>query len=69
MFFLLSFMICCEKCHEWYHGKCVGITSKAAKGMSEDWLCYWCMRLQKVHIRYIKSDSFSEILKEVFKVL
>ena len=29
-----KFMICCDCCHEWYHGKCVGISLSQEDVMS-----------------------------------
>ncbi|KAI8497391.1 Death-inducer obliterator 1 [Branchiostoma belcheri] len=39
------FMICCDRCEEWYHGDCVGITKKEGIRMeknSEDYVCPKC---------------------------
>merc|ERR1712029_643599 len=39
------FMICCDSCLDWYHGKCVGITKKMGKEMEEagnEWTCPKC---------------------------
>ena len=39
------FMICCDSCLDWYHGKCVGITKKMGKEMEEadhQWTCPKC---------------------------
>merc|ERR1719219_3293482 len=39
------FMICCDSCSDWYHGKCVGITKKMGKEMEEvgnEWTCPKC---------------------------
>ena len=39
------FMICCDSCLDWYHGKCVGITKKMGKEMEEagnEWTCPNC---------------------------
>jgi hypothetical protein len=30
-----KFMISCDGCKEWFHGKCVGITKKMGKDMEE----------------------------------
>lgn len=38
-----SFMILCEKCEEWFHGKCVGITKKTSKGI-ENYYCDACIK-------------------------
>ncbi|XP_031342377.1 uncharacterized protein LOC116170261 isoform X1 [Photinus pyralis] len=39
------FMICCDSCEEWYHGKCVNVT-KAMGHMMEskgkEWICLYC---------------------------
>ncbi|SPO20294.1 related to BYE1 - negative regulator of transcription elongation [Ustilago trichophora] len=36
-----TFMISCERCQEWYHTKCIGITQKAAKKL-EEYVCESC---------------------------
>lgn len=35
------FMIGCEKCNEWFHGDCIQITEKMAKGIRQ-WYCQQC---------------------------
>jgi len=40
------FMICCDICLDWFHGKCVGITKAQGKVMEEagqDWKCPPCL--------------------------
>ena len=40
------FMICCDICLDWFHGKCVGITKGQGKVMEEagqDWKCPQCL--------------------------
>ncbi|ELT92178.1 hypothetical protein CAPTEDRAFT_141183, partial [Capitella teleta] len=39
------FMICCDKCTEWYHGFCMGITKNQGKKMAVNqhvWVCPVC---------------------------
>jgi len=40
------FMICCDKCEDWFHGTCVGVTRAMgrqleAKGL--EWICLNCV--------------------------
>ena len=38
-------MICCDRCEEWYHGDCVGITKKRGSQMeenNEEYICSMC---------------------------
>ena len=38
-------MICCDRCGEWYHGDCVGISVAEGKRMErngQDYLCINC---------------------------
>ncbi|CAG7821469.1 unnamed protein product [Allacma fusca] len=44
------FMICCDKCDDWFHGKCVGITKAQAKKMETanlPWHCPTCKKAIK----------------------
>ncbi|KAL1918751.1 uncharacterized protein VTP21DRAFT_2773 [Calcarisporiella thermophila] len=36
-----KFMIQCDKCDEWYHGQCVGVTKRQSKEM-DVWHCFNC---------------------------
>lgn len=39
------FMICCDSCEEWYHGKCVNITKTMGQQMEaegREWICLFC---------------------------
>ncbi|EAT41149.1 AAEL007181-PA, partial [Aedes aegypti] len=41
------FMICCDTCEEWFHGKCVNITKAMGQQMEEDgveWSCPNCSK-------------------------
>nr|XP_054772498.1 uncharacterized protein LOC129280508 [Lytechinus pictus] len=40
-----KFMICCDKCEDWFHGKCVNVTKKEGKRMEREnisWMCPKC---------------------------
>ena len=39
------FMICCDCCEEWFHGKCVGITKVQGRNferLGKEWFCTDC---------------------------
>lgn len=39
------FMICCDSCEEWYHGKCVNVTKSMGQLMEsegKEWICLYC---------------------------
>jgi hypothetical protein len=38
-----TFMICCDACNEWYHGRCVHITPRKAKELDK-WICDFCIK-------------------------
>lgn len=41
------FMICCDSCEEWFHGKCVNITKAMGQQMEEkgvEWTCPTCLK-------------------------
>lgn len=40
-------MICCDKCEEWFHGKCVGISRARGAEMeknNEEYVCPQCIK-------------------------
>lgn len=42
------FMICCDTCEEWYHGKCVNVTKAMGQTMEsegKEWKCLYCKDL------------------------
>merc|ERR1712018_641355 len=56
------FMICCDSCLDWYHGKCVGITKKMGKEMEDagnEWRCPTCKKKEKM------SDSKDKLKSEL----
>lgn len=41
------FMICCDGCEDWFHGKCVNITKAMGQAMEEqgiEWRCPNCIK-------------------------
>ncbi|XP_071481401.1 uncharacterized protein [Diadema antillarum] len=45
-----KFMICCDKCEDWFHGKCVNISKKEGKRMEQEdlsWVCPNCKEAAK----------------------
>ncbi|KAJ6642478.1 Death-inducer obliterator 1 [Pseudolycoriella hygida] len=43
------FMICCDKCEDWFHGKCVNVTKSMGTEMEEqgiEWVCPNCVKKQ-----------------------
>ena len=54
------FMICCDSCLDWYHGKCVGITKKMGKEMEEvgnEWRCPTCRKKEKMEAASEKTKN------------
>lgn len=42
-------MICCDKCEDWFHGKCVNITKAMGVEMEQrgvEWVCPNCIKKQ-----------------------
>lgn len=40
-------MICCDKCEDWFHGKCVNVTKAMGVEMEErgvEWVCPNCIK-------------------------
>ncbi len=61
------FMICCDACSDWFHGKCVGITKKMGKEMEEagnDWTCPKCKSQEEKSETERQSAKLKDKLKE-----
>ena len=66
------FMICCDSCLDWYHGKCVGITKKMGKEMEDagnEWRCPTCKKKEKINDTKdkVKNDLEQKIEAKVQK--
>lgn len=54
---LFRFYICCDKCQDWFHGKCVGILPSEADFIDE----YVCPNCQKnTSINYANTKDFGD---------
>ncbi|KAJ2947972.1 hypothetical protein O0L34_g9764 [Tuta absoluta] len=52
------FMICCDGCEDWFHGKCVNITKAMGQQMEElgqEWRCPNCLKKSKTPPNKMKS--------------
>merc|ERR1719228_2704909 len=61
------FMICCDSCSDWYHGKCVGITKKMGKEMEEvgnEWTCPKCTEKKENEVNEKQTFQLKVKLKE-----
>ena len=56
-----DFMICCDVCEEWFHGKCVGISKKQSKVIKK-YSCPKCVHRQPIvySSKQYDSDEYSE---------
>ncbi|CAB3368135.1 Hypothetical predicted protein [Cloeon dipterum] len=57
------FMICCDKCEDWFHGKCVGITKAMGKQMEaqgKEWTCPKCKKLLMANEIPVKANEPGE---------
>lgn len=58
------FMICCDTCEEWYHGKCVNVTKAMGQLMEQEgkeWICVYCKVILLVydfHPAFIKISHY-----------
>lgn len=61
---LTRFMICCDRCEEWFHGDCVGITEARGRLMErngEDYICPNCTAKKNQVVRPATSNLSTSI--------
>ncbi|CAO1383722.1 unnamed protein product [Diamesa hyperborea] len=57
------FYICCDKCQDWFHGKCVGILQSEAEFIDE-YICPNCQKNNSINFANLKPlthDEFEEL--------
>lgn len=60
-----QFYICCDKCQDWFHGRCVGIVQSEAEFIDE-YICPDCQRNNDINMANMKnltSNEFEELKK------
>lgn len=64
-------MICCDKCEEWFHGKCVGVTRARGAEMeknNEEYVCPQCKQAEEGEIQDGKVASTTQSPEQPVKV-
>ncbi|XP_069678239.1 death-inducer obliterator 1 isoform X2 [Periplaneta americana] len=54
------FMICCDSCEDWFHGKCVGVTKSIGQQMEEnglEWCCPNCTKKKEAEGKEKERES------------
>lgn len=65
-----QFYICCDKCQDWFHGRCVGILQSEADFIDE-YICPNCQRNSSVNFANMKSlgqleyDNLKKLIKQI----
>ncbi|XP_044311461.1 death-inducer obliterator 1 isoform X2 [Varanus komodoensis] len=62
------FMICCDRCEEWFHGNCVGISEARGRLLErngEDYICPNCTILQVQDETVMEADQQETMLGQV----
>ncbi|XP_068148302.1 LOW QUALITY PROTEIN: nucleosome-remodeling factor subunit NURF301 [Drosophila tropicalis] len=55
-----QFYICCDKCQDWFHGRCVGILQSEAEFIDE-YVCPECQRNTDANAANMKSLTLNEV--------
>ena len=70
VYFILfyRFYICCDKCQDWFHGRCVGILQSEADNIDE-YVCPNCQRNSSVNFANMKNLNAKDLdlLKKLIK--
>lgn len=65
------FMICCDSCEEWFHGKCVNITKAMGQQMEEkgvEWTCPKCIKKKTPEVSSYIFDIFNIFQYSLFNM-
>lgn len=57
-----QFYICCDKCQDWFHGRCVGIVQSEAEFIDE-YVCPACQKNNSVNMANMKNLSEQETVE------
>ncbi|XP_053954762.1 nucleosome-remodeling factor subunit NURF301 isoform X1 [Anastrepha ludens] len=57
-----QFYICCDKCQDWFHGRCVGIVQSEAEFIDE-YICPQCQRNNSVNLANMKNLAENETIE------
>ncbi|KAI8124900.1 Nucleosome-remodeling factor subunit NURF301 [Lucilia cuprina] len=57
-----QFYICCDKCQDWFHGRCVGIVQSEAEFIDE-YVCPACQKNNSVNMANMKNLSEHETIE------
>lgn len=65
---MCRFYICCDKCQDWFHGRCVGILQSEADNIDE-YVCPNCQRNSSVNFANMKNLNAKDLdlLKKLIK--
>ncbi|XP_077292315.1 nucleosome-remodeling factor subunit NURF301 E(bx) [Arctopsyche grandis] len=63
-----QFYICCDRCQDWFHGRCVGILQSEADNIDE-YICPNCQKNNSVNFANMKELSYKDFenLKKLIK--
>lgn len=69
-YFIFRFYICCDKCQDWFHGRCVGILQSEADSIDE-YICPNCQKNNQVNFANMKSlseleyDNLKKLVRQI----
>lgn len=68
LFLLSRFYICCDRCQDWFHGRCVGILQSEADNIDE-YVCPNCQKNNSVNYANMKELTIKDFenLKRLIK--
>jgi len=60
-----QFYICCDQCQDWFHGRCVGVTSAEAESIGE-YICPQCEgdnSVNYVNLKDLSDEDYNNLLR------